>query len=250
MRTKGLSTDDERELDEYYDTHNNKSNMTNTPLLQQIKGQVKCKNESQKAFLKLIREKEIIVCKGVAGTGKTYIACAEALHQIKKHPGKYKEILLIKSVTTLKDEDLGYLKGTVKDKMEPYMQSFMSNIQKFVGRALTGQLEDAGFIRTVPIAFIRGVTFDNAIIIVDEVQNLSESAIRTILTRLGSDSKMILMGDINQIDKKNPDNNGLGLMFDHFSDMKEIGLFTFNNDDVVRNPLIIKIEERFRSIKR
>jgi len=208
---------------------------------------VKCKTENQKLLVNAIKEKEVIICSGTAGTGKTFLACAEALKLIKRFV-KYRKIVIVKSVTTLKNEEIGFLKGNLREKMEPFMFSFVHNFEKLVGQSITSRLRELKTIEEMPIAYMRGINLDRSIIIVDEAQNISTENMRTIMTRLGRDSKMIFLGDERQQDSKG--RNGLTFLMDHFSDIEEIGCVQFTKSDVVRNPLIAKIERVFDSLQK
>lgn len=221
--------------------------LTKDEILKAIKLNLKCKSENQKKFVKLINTKEVIISAGMPGTGKTFITCHQAIELLKNNP-TYEKIVLVKSVTTLKNEEIGYLKGGLDDKMEPFVYSFIHNFNKIIGKPFTDILMDQGVIDVLPIAYMRGINIDNAIIIIDEVQNISIDNIRTILTRLGSNSKMILLGDLNQIDLKNKKDTALKFLLDNFSKLDEIGLITLGYDDIVRNPLIKKIEEIFSEV--
>jgi len=186
----------------------------------------------------------VVICSGLAGVGKTYLACAEALRSVKNY-SKYHKIIIVKSVTTLKNEEIGFLKGDLKDKMAPFMFSFFHNFEKLIGKELTGKLRYEGIIEELPIAYMRGINLDNSIIIIDEAQNISIDNIRTILTRLGKDSKMIFLGDRKQIDIKNKNESALDFLLDEFQHIEEIGVIVLDHNDVVRNPLIKKIESVF-----
>ena len=206
---------------------------------------LKCKNERQKQFVKLIDSKDIVICAGPAGTGKTYVACAEALKLLAKRSDLYKKIIIVKSVTVLEGEEIGFLKGTMKEKMEPYMISFMDNFHKIIGKELTRSMEAQELIEIMPLAYIRGRSIDNTIIIVDEAQNISLKNMRSTMTRLGENSKMIIVGDTRQIDIKKNEVSSLEKVVQFFSNVDEIGIMEFHREDIVRNPLIIKIEEIF-----
>ncbi len=213
--------------------------------LTKINFDLKCKNERQRQFVRLINSKDITICAGPAGTGKTYVACAEALKLLSKRPDVYRKIIIVKSVTVLEGEEIGFLKGTMKEKMEPYMISFMDNFHKIIGKELTRSLEAQELIEIMPLAYIRGRSIDNTIIIVDEAQNISLKNMRSTMTRLGENSKMIIVGDTKQIDIRKNEVSSLEKVVHYFKDIEEIGIMEFHREDIVRNPLIIKIEEVF-----
>jgi phosphate starvation-inducible PhoH-like protein len=221
---------------------------TSYNLLSKMKIDVKCKTENQKKLINLIREKEITICCGLAGCGKTFLACYQALNLLKTQPDIYKKIVLVKSVTTLKEEEIGFLKGSLEEKMEPFVYSFMNNFEKIAGKVETAALRQEGIIEVMPIAYMRGINIDEAIIIIDEVQNITIENIRTILTRIGFNSKMIFLGDTKQIDYKNKKNSALKFIMEKFSHLDEIGTIELGEDDVVRNPLIKKIEAVFNNL--
>ena len=242
-KSKRLSREEQAEVEAWIYTNNTEeARITDTMTVN-----VKCKTENQKLLVNSIKEKEITICSGPAGTGKTYLACAEALKLIKRYK-KYKKIVIVKSVTTLKNEEIGFLKGGLREKLEPFMFSFIHNFEKMVGQAITSKLRELKVIEEMPIAYMRGINLDKSIIIVDEAQNISTENMRTIMTRLGKDSKMIFLGDERQQDSKG--HNGLTFLMDHFQDMEEIGCVQFNKTDVVRNPLIAKIERVFDSLQK
>tara|TARA_R110002012_G_scaffold132917_1_gene285849 strand:+ start:491 stop:1234 length:744 start_codon:yes stop_codon:yes gene_type:complete len=242
-RSKKLSREEQMEVEEWiYQNNTEEKRISDTMTVS-----VKCKTENQKALVNAIKEKEVVICSGPAGTGKTYLACAEALKLIKRY-AKYKKIVIVKSVTTLKNEEIGFLKGGLREKMEPFMFSFVHNFEKLVGQAITSRLRELKTIEELPIAYMRGINLDRSIIIIDEAQNISQENIRTIMTRLGRDSKMIFLGDERQQDSRG--HNGLTFLMDHFQDIEEIGCVQFNKSDVVRNPLIAKIERVFDSLQK
>jgi phosphate starvation-inducible PhoH-like protein len=211
--------------------------------LSKLKVSLKCKTENQKKLVRLIANNQMIICAGPAGTGKTYVACAEALRLLST--GQYKKIIVAKSVTVLEGEEIGFLKGTLKEKMDPIMVSFMDNFHKIIGKPLTEELERFDFLETTPLAFIRGRSIDNSIIIVDEAQNITLKNMRSTMTRIGDNSKMIIIGDTRQIDINKKDASSLEKILHMFAEQNEIGVMEFAREDIVRNPLIIKIEEIF-----
>jgi len=192
----------------------------------------------QGEMVNLIKRKEVVIAIGSSGTGKTYCALATALNLLGE---RYKKIVLIKSITTIPQEELGFLPGSAEDKMEPFMMSYTWNIDKLCGKDTCKKLMKEGVVEVLPIAFIRGLSIDNSIVIVDESQNITDHTFKTIMTRIGENSKYIFLGDIEQIDKKNPKDSCLTTMFEIFKETNLIGTVEFADEDCVRNPLIPQI---------
>ena len=242
-RKKKLSKDEEEEI---YTSMNEREAAKN-PLNARI--DLKCKTDNQKKFIDMLNVKEIVVAAGFAGTGKTFLSCAKSLLMIKQNP-KYRKIMLVKSVTGLKGEDVGFLKGSLDDKMAPYMESFKDNFRKIVGHAATEALVHMGLIEVQPLSFVRGRTIDNTIIIIDEAQNISFDNMKSILTRIGENSRIIVIGDTKQIDLKNKKESSLHQIMEKFAKHSAFGVMQFERKDQVRNPLINIIEEVFDEIEK
>jgi phosphate starvation-inducible PhoH-like protein len=248
-RTK-LSREEENEIIRSMENfQKEKLSLEKTKSVTQIEVQFKCLSTGQKNLVRAIKEKEIVFCVGMAGTGKTYLSCAMALDLLKKNPGKYEKIVLIKSVTVLPDEEIGFLKGTMEEKMEPFMYSFMTNFEKLIGKQTLGKLRSEGIIEIRPIAYLRGSNIDNTITIIDEAQNISKRNMKTILTRIGKDAKMVFLGDSDQIDMKKPQESSLNFMFENFSDFEDFGFVQLTEEDEARNPIIPRISKRFKEIE-
>jgi phosphate starvation-inducible PhoH-like protein len=235
----------QEEMDEAYSTLMNHRPANDN--LKSTKIDLKFKNKNQKIFGDLIENKEVIICSGPAGTGKTYVACAQALKLIKSDD-RFKKIYIVKSVTTLKDEEIGFLKGTMEEKMEPFVYSFIHNFEKVTNRSVISFMRSSGTIQIMPIAYLRGINFDDCIVLIDECQNITPDNMHTIMTRLGSNCKMIFLGDTAQIDLKNKRNSSLRLIMEKFASVEEFGVVEFSDEDIVRNPLIKKIETVFKEI--
>lgn len=204
------------------------------------------KNESQRKLINSIKNNEITICAGKAGTGKTFVAMAIALSLLRKSTNRFKKIYLVKSVTTLKGEELGFLKGDLKEKIDPFMWSFYINMEKVILESSMKTLIEKEIIRPFPLAYMRGVSLDDCIIIADEMQNVTVDNSLTLLTRIGSNSKLILLGDMNQIDMKNKHESSLEAILDMFVDTPNIGTIMMSKEDMnVRNPLISVIEEKY-----
>jgi phosphate starvation-inducible PhoH-like protein len=211
---------------------------------------IKCRGKKQKEVIKLIDEKDISIVIGPPGTGKTYLACAKALKFVKDDPGKYQKITLIKSVNVPKDEEIGYLKGTMEEKMEMYMYPFISNFEKIIGKIETNNLRTSGVIDILPIKFALGVTLDDSIIIIDEAQQISKDNLRTLMTRIGQNAKIIFLGDVKQKSVNKRHKSALELLIEHFHGIEEMGCVELTDDDVVRHPIIKKIIKVFERIEK
>jgi phosphate starvation-inducible PhoH-like protein len=244
-RSKKLTEEELQEIQSFV----YKKNVEEDKFLSSMYVNVKCKNENQKKLVQSIKDNEITIVSGLPGTGKTFIACAEAL-KLLKNRSKFKKILLVKSVTQLPGEELGFLPGDLSEKLDPYMISFIDNFEKIIGETMTKKLRELGIINIQPLAFVRGRSIDNTIIIVDEAQNISISNMRTLMTRIGDDSKMVILGDVKQKDIKKKSDSSLEVIIERFKDIENFGTVTLRDpDDVVRNPIIKIIESTFDSIE-
>ena len=210
---------------------------------------IKYRSKTQKDVVQSIERNVISVVMGPPGTGKTYLTCARALKFIKDEPGTYKKIVLIKSVNVPKDEEIGYLKGTLEEKMEMYMYPFISNFHKVIGKQATEDLKNSGAIEILPIKFALGVTLDDSIIIIDEAQQISKDNLRTLITRIGTNSKMVFLGDIKQKSVNKREKSALEILIEHFTGIEGIGVVELGKEDIVRHPIIKKLEEIFDSIE-
>ena len=196
------------------------------------------KNYKQQQLVNLIEDKEVILATGVAGTGKTYVALATALSLLGPI---YKKVVLVKSVTTLPGEEIGFLKGGMEQKMEPFVMSYVWNIDKICGQGSASSLMNKKIVEVLPLAFIRGLSIDNSIVIIDEAQNIDTHTFKTMMTRIGEDSKYIFLGDVEQIDRKKKSESCLQKVMDIFKDYPIMGTIEFTDEDCVRNPIIPKI---------
>ncbi len=210
---------------------------------------IKYRSKTQKDVVQSIEKNVISVVMGPPGTGKTYLTCARALKFIKDESGTYKKIVLIKSVNVPKDEEIGYLKGTLEEKMEMYMYPFISNFHKVIGKQATEDLKHSGAIEILPIKFALGVTLDDSIVIIDEAQQISKDNLRTLITRIGTNSKMVFLGDVKQKSVNKREKSALEILIEHFTGIEGIGVVELGRDDIVRHPIIKKLEEIFDSIE-
>lgn len=210
-----------------------------TVLLSQIKIDIKHKNETQKKLTQSIKNNVVTLCTGPAGTGKTLLSVAEALLLLKNNPDVYKEIKLVKSIEQLKGEDLGTLPGDEKDKLKFIMMSYFDAFYKLIGEELTTKLMEAGYIKMEVFGSIRGRSFANCIIIIDEYQNVRHKNSKTFLTRFSENTKVIALGDTGQIDLKDEQDSALETLIEEVKANPEEGVSVveFDADDVVRHRL-------------
>lgn len=200
---------------------------------------LKFKNEKQKLLSQSIKNNDVTICTGPAGTGKTYISVFEALIMLKNHPDIYKQIKLVKSITQLKNEDLGTLPGDEKDKLKFHMMSYLDAFYKLIGEGLTNKLIEANVIKFEVFGAIRGRSFSNAIILVDEFQNINHDNAKTFLTRFEPTTKVIVLGDIDQIDLKNKNESSLERLITRVKNHPDdsVGVIEFDETEIVRHRL-------------
>lgn len=227
-----------------------KKALSKEELLTSIKLSIKCKNETQKKLMNAIKDNDVTICTGVAGTGKTLISVYEALTLFKAHPNTYKEIKLVKSITQLKNEELGTLPGDEKDKLKFHMMSFLDAFHKLIGEDLTNKLIESGLIKMEVFGAIRGRSFTNSIIIIDEFQNISKDNGKTFLTRFSEDTKVIVLGDSGQIDLRNKKDSALEPLINKVKNRptEGVSVVIFDKSDVVRHRLTSYFIDIFESI--
>ena len=201
------------------------------------------RTSKQEIFYKELEKNDLTFCAGPAGSGKTYIAVTYALQSLAKRHNGVDGIVITKPLVEAAGEKIGFLPGDVDEKTDPFMMSYWCNMQKLIDREVLNVLTYSKIIEVIPMAYMRGVTLDNKIVILDEAQNATPDQMKMLLTRIGDKSKYIICGDIEQTDRK--DTNGLldGLL--RFSSMDNVGICTFDHKDIVRNPLISKILDRY-----
>tara|TARA_R110000796_G_scaffold11198_7_gene37414 strand:- start:10186 stop:10938 length:753 start_codon:yes stop_codon:yes gene_type:complete len=218
----------------------NKPEITKANEILGKKVRLKCKNIKQKEYANLIKEKEISICAGPAGVGKSYIAIAIAIELLQNN-NSFNKIIIVKPAVEA-EENLGFLPGDLKEKMAPYLASSLDIVDKILGKENRIKLEEEELLICEPLGFIRGKSIDNSVLIMEEAQNLSGSQMKTLLTRIGYGAKYIISGDMDQSDKYSRiEDTGLYDAMTKHHNIPEIGLFEFGINDIVRNPLITKI---------
>ena len=207
---------------------------------------VNFKNEHQKDFWELMDKKEISIISGPAGTGKTYLIVMKALQLLTDDNTPYTKIYITKPNNPIEDTfALGWLPGDINSKMSIFVNSIYYLFEKIIGKRRVEKLKEKNIIEILPIAYILGMNIDNAIFIIDEMQNVDIKLMKAVLTRLGSNSKFFISGDLDQNFKFNDfKKSGLYIAQEKLKDIEEIGIYKFSVEDIVRNPLISKILEK------
>ncbi len=204
------------------------------------------KTKGQLEFVNAIEKYDIVLAIGPAGTGKTYLAVIEAVSMLKK--GDIKRIVLTRPAVEA-GESLGFLPGDLKEKVDPYLTPLYDALHDMLGVEQTDKLIEKNVIEIAPLAYMRGRTLEDAFIILDEAQNTTTSQMKMFLTRLGFNSKMVITGDITQIDLNKGSKSGLIEAGYVLSDIDEIKVLHLTSDDVVRHPLVQKIIESYQKSK-
>ena len=206
------------------------------------------KNETQKKYMNFLNEDNIpiVFAIGPAGTGKTFLACHYAIQKLLNN--KINKIIITRPAVSV-DEEHGYLPGDLNDKMRPWLRPLYDNFEKYVSSNYIQRLIKEETIEICPVGFMRGRTFDNCIIIADEMQNSTESQMKMILTRIGFDSKLIVNGDLQQSDNKR---NGLCDFVNKYNnsnitDKNNIKIVKFESNNIQRNPIIKTILDIYKS---
>ncbi|GFR37413.1 PhoH-like protein [Insulibacter thermoxylanivorax] len=199
---------------------------------------IRVKTIGQRHYVTTIRKKDIVFGVGPAGTGKTYLAVVLAVVALKQ--GAVKRIVLTRPAVEA-GENLGFLPGDLQEKVDPYLRPLYDALNDVLGPEQVAKSMERGFIEIAPLAYMRGRTLDDSFIILDEAQNTTTEQMKMFLTRLGFGSKMVITGDITQIDLPRGKTSGLIEAERILKDIDEIGFIHFTEQDVVRHSLVQKI---------
>ena len=199
---------------------------------------VLARSRNQNNFIKSMLSKELVFGIGPAGTGKTYLAIAVGVSLFSQ--GLVEKIVLTRPAVEA-GERLGFLPGDMKEKVDPYMQPLYDALNDFLPGKVVSKMYERGSIEIAPLAFMRGRTLKDSFIVLDEGQNASPSQMKMFLTRLGIGSKMVITGDLSQIDLPDPKKSGLLEAVYITKNLKEITHINFSEKDVIRHPLVSKI---------
>ena len=196
----------------------------------------------QQEYIETINKRVLTFGIGPAGTGKTYLAVASAVQQLVS--GEVEKILLVRPAVEA-GEKLGFLPGDLSQKVDPYLRPLYDALFEMLGFKETNQLIERNIIEVVPLAFMRGRTLNDSFIILDESQNATVEQMKMFLTRFGFGSKVVVTGDITQIDLPKNTQSGLVHSLDVLKGLSEVGFIKFDSKDIVRHGLVQKIVEAY-----
>ena len=204
---------------------------------------VKARTSNQRKLVDLSYDKDMVFAIGPAGTGKTYTAVALAVRALKNK--EVKRIILTRPAVEA-GENLGFLPGDMKDKLDPYMQPLYDALNDMIPSEKLKAFIEERVIQIAPLAFMRGRTLDNAFVILDEGQNTTVQQMKMFLTRMGRSAKFVVTGDMTQIDLPNRQKSGLRHSLELLKDVPEIGIVYLDQKDVIRHKLVMKIIQAYK----
>ena len=207
---------------------------------------IKAQSPNQQKMVDLMRKNDMLFAVGPAGTGKTYTAVALAVQALKNR--EVKRIILTRPAVEA-GENLGFLPGDFKDKLDPYMQPLYDALRDMIPHEKLDSYMERGVLQIAPLAFMRGRTLDNAYVILDEAQNTTHSQMKMFLTRMGKNAKFIITGDPGQIDLPRKQVSGLKEALLALRDIEGIGMVFLDEKDVVRHRIVRKIIKAYKSIE-
>jgi phosphate starvation-inducible PhoH-like protein len=202
------------------------------------------RTQNQAEYINLLQTKDMVFCTGSAGSGKTYLAVAEALSEVLSH--KKNKIIISRPVVEA-GESLGFLPGDLEQKIDPYLRPLRDAMESIIPMETIRKLTESGIIEVAPLAYMRGRTLNNAVIILDEAQNTTCSQMKMFLTRMGDNSKVFITGDPTQVDLPAKKSSGLIHSVRILNRIEDIGFMELTAEDVVRNRLVKKIVKAYEN---
>ncbi len=215
-----------------------------TDIIKTPKKSIIPRSEKQKDYVRSLRQNEVIISTGPAGTGKTFLAVAVGLTMLLEK--KIERIILSRPAVEA-GERLGFLPGDMKEKVDPYLRPLYDSLYDLFHFEKIQRMIEIGDIEIAPLAFMRGRTLKNSFAILDEAQNATDTQIKMFLTRIGENSKIVVNGDPSQIDLPNKNMSGLDRSKKILSNLSEIAVVDFDHSDVVRHPLVSKIVKAYNN---
>jgi len=201
--------------------------------------------DSQKDYHEILKTNEITICTGPAGVGKSYIAMKAAVELLMEDNNSYEKIIIVRPAVEA-EEKLGSLPGNLEEKLDPYIFPSYYLLNKIIGKEAREKLKSNDIIEIFALAYMRGMNIDNSILIFEEAQNSTPSQMKLLLTRIGFNSKFFISGDVDQTDRyKDKTQSGLYDATVRFKKLDGVGTYDFENKDIIRNPLISKILDRY-----
>lgn len=205
---------------------------------------IKCKSENQQQLVDAYEKNDMVFATGPAGTGKTYLSIALAVRALKEKTAR--KIILSRPAVEA-GEKLGFLPGDMKEKIDPYLQPLYDALGNMLPAVKLQDMMEKNIIQIAPLAFMRGRTLSDAVVILDEAQNTTPAQLRMFLTRMGWDTKMIITGDMTQIDLPRGQRSGLSEALQILKDVEGIGFVELNKKDIVRHKLVTRIVNAYES---
>ena len=202
------------------------------------KKKIVAKTKGQKAYVDLLQENEVVFGLGPAGTGKTYVAVAKAVESLKK---REVERIILSRPAVEAGERLGFLPGDMKEKVDPYLRPLYDALYDMMPADKVDRMLTSGEIEIAPLAFMRGRTLSESYVIIDEAQNTTPVQMKMVLTRLGQNSRMVITGDLSQIDLPHGQPSGLADAVGLLENVAGVGIIHLSGDDVVRHPVVARI---------